>query len=64
VKFTVRDAAISHTRSNQAGATGRSLTRQCTLRFNMLNLYTREHHVQRLAELLAAAARRAATEAL
>jgi len=31
------------------------------LRFNMLNLYTRERHVRQLADLLAAAARRAAT---
>ena len=31
------------------------------LRFNMLNLYTREHHVRRLADLLATTASRAAT---
>lgn len=31
------------------------------LRFNMVNLYTREHHVRRLAGLLAEAASRAAT---
>jgi aromatic-L-amino-acid/L-tryptophan decarboxylase len=30
------------------------------LRFNMVNLYTREHHVRQLADLLANAARRAA----
>ena len=36
----------------------------CTwLRFNMLNLYTREGHVRRLADLLAATASRAATQA-
>jgi aromatic-L-amino-acid/L-tryptophan decarboxylase len=31
------------------------------LRFNMLNLYTREHHVRRLADLLATTASRVAT---
>lgn len=36
----------------------------CTwLRFNMLNLYTREGHVRRLADLLATTASRAATQA-
>jgi len=36
----------------------------CTwLRFNMLNLYTREGHVRRLADLVAATASRAATQA-
>jgi aromatic-L-amino-acid decarboxylase len=33
------------------------------LRFNMVNLYTRERHVRRLADLLAAAAIQAATQA-
>ena len=31
------------------------------LRFNMVNLYTREHHVRQLADVLAATARRLTT---